>query len=72
MLLVIAITSSHSFLFPFLQELIKEVIRGKRKLKEKEDELKETREQLTDLRAYLDNILVRVMETNPTILSSSP
>ena len=50
---------------------MKELIRSKRKLKESEEDLKDVRDQLADLKSYLDNILLRVMETNPSILSSN-
>jgi len=62
---------SFYFVLTIFQDLVKEVIRSKRKLREREEELKETREQLSDLKSYLDKILLRVMETNPAILSSA-
>ena len=48
----------------FLQELYKELILSKQALKRKDQELK-------DVKGYLDNLLLRIMETNPSLLSSA-
>ncbi len=42
---------------------MKELIHSKQRLKSTENELK-------DVKNYLDNLLLRIMETNPTLLST--
>ena len=51
------------FCSPF-QDLYKELILSKQALKRKDQELK-------DIKGYLDNLLLRIMDSNPTLLSSS-
>lgn len=46
------------------QDLFKELILSKQALKRKDQELK-------DVKGYLDNLLLRIMETNPSLLSST-
>ena len=46
------------------QDLFKELILSKQVLKRKDQELK-------DVKGYLDNLLLRIMETNPSLLSST-
>ena len=48
--------------FCALQDLVKELVLTKNKLRSSEEELKA-------VRGYLDNLLLRIMETNPGILS---
>ena len=48
-------------LFLHMQELVKELTLSKKKLHSTEEELKA-------VRGYLDNLLLRIMETNPGIL----
>ena len=47
----------------FLQDLVKELIHSKQRLRSTEDELKAVKN-------YLDNLLLRIMDTNPSLLSS--
>ena len=53
----------HSLSLSHAQELVKELIHSKQRLKNAEDELK-------DVKSYLDNLLLRIMETNPALLST--
>ena len=46
------------------QDLVKELIHTKQRLCNSEEELKAVRN-------YLDNLLLRIMETNPSLLSST-
>ena len=50
--------------FATSQELVKELIHSKQRLKGMEDEL-------LSVKRYLDNLLLRIMETNPSILSAT-
>lgn len=46
----------------WLQELVRELVQTKNRLRSTEEELKA-------VRGYLDNLLLRIMETSPGILS---
>ena len=57
------------FIYLFLlQNLVKELVLNKKTLKETKDKLKKAEDELLAVRAYMDTILLRVMETNPSIL----
>ena len=52
-----------TILFLTVQDLVKELIHSKQRLKTTEEELK-------DVKNYLDNLLLRIMDTNPSLLSA--
>lgn len=51
---------------------MKELISCRSKLINTEEKLNKTDSQLKETRAYMDNLLLRIMETNPSILSANP
>ena len=54
------------------QELVKELVGCKEKLVSTEERLATADEQLKELKSYMDTLLLRIMETNPSILSANP